>query len=69
MKRVRRAGKAAKRRARVGSAGTAQGRLCPPYEFRLKPALGVQRTETIIVLSSNKETTTLMSDPLGARSA
>ena len=32
----------------------------------VKPALGVQRTETIIVLSSTKETTTLIADPLGA---
>ena len=34
----------------------------------VKPALGVQRTETIIVLSSTKETTTLMADPLGTAS-
>jgi Lrp/AsnC family leucine-responsive transcriptional regulator len=32
----------------------------------VKPALGVQRTETIIALSSTKETTALMADPLGA---
>jgi Lrp/AsnC family transcriptional regulator, leucine-responsive regulatory protein len=32
----------------------------------VKPVQGVQRTETIIVLSSTKETTTLIADPLGA---
>jgi Lrp/AsnC family leucine-responsive transcriptional regulator len=32
----------------------------------VKPVHGVQRTETIIALSSNKETTALVADPLGA---
>lgn len=33
----------------------------------IKEVPGVQRTETIIALSSAKETTTLMADPLGGR--
>ena len=32
----------------------------------VKPVQGVQRTETIIALSSTKETTALVADPLGA---
>jgi Lrp/AsnC family leucine-responsive transcriptional regulator len=35
----------------------------------VKEVVGVQRTETIIALSSAKETTTLTPDPLGAAAA